>query len=475
MTRSRAVSMLVLSAFIASCASHQQYRKTQPPIPEITLTDIEKRNPVPEVPGGKPTCSELLLRQRSIERFRSSETKTPFTIGVIEIGDDGNVKDVAQRDQVFKELAAYARAHNGATVVTFVHGWHHRAKVCDENLSCFRRVIEGLAERNHDRAPVFGIYVGWRGESAHHLADLTFYSRKATAHYVGSLAGRDIFLQLDHIRNDLNTELRNTNGYVSMVTVGHSFGGALVYSAMESLMVSEAGSVKARRTGIGDLVVLVNPAFEASRYQIFADDIAANGQSAPDQHPVLLTVASQADDAVGKAFPAGRILWLAWHPFAWRKARAEVTGLGHYPPYTTHELVFSGKQPKADTIVELKDNAELERCHIKREEEEDLVRSTCDCSYPTYKNADPLVGTTADISTLRAGKGTVRGVENATISLRPLHGGEEFSPYIVATAPRELISGHNDIYNPNFIAFLIAFVDSTLDQQQAPSISRSSP
>jgi|GEM_PF-4220261 len=35
--------------------------------------------------------------------------------------------------------------------VTFVHGWHHRAKICDENLSCFRQVMQGLVERKDDR------------------------------------------------------------------------------------------------------------------------------------------------------------------------------------------------------------------------------------------------------------------------------------------------------------------------------------
>ena len=68
----------------------------------------------------------------------------------------------------------------GAVVVTFVHGWHHGGKVCDNNMACFRRVLQALSQA--DPRPVFGVYIGWRGESLHGKASvLTFYDRKRTA------------------------------------------------------------------------------------------------------------------------------------------------------------------------------------------------------------------------------------------------------------------------------------------------------
>ena len=45
-------------------------------------------------------------------------------------------------------------------------------------------------------------------------------------------------------------------------------------------------------------------------------------------------------------FPLGRAFWLAWHPGAWHDGRAEITGLGHYAPYTTHRLIFNGPAEK---------------------------------------------------------------------------------------------------------------------------------
>jgi len=38
--------------------------------------------------------------------------------------------------------------------------------------------------------PVFGIYIGWRGESVHKGSVFTFYGRKRTAHTIGGIGGR---------------------------------------------------------------------------------------------------------------------------------------------------------------------------------------------------------------------------------------------------------------------------------------------
>jgi hypothetical protein len=492
--RIQRLSFVALSLLcVAGCTSVQQYRKTSGAIPPIAVSDLETRKDVDDGHGSKG-CSERLFRDRSIEKFHTPEGEV-FTIGVIELSDDGHVKDIRQRDEVFRELKRVARggdaataASPGAVVVTFVHGWHHRAKVCDENLSCYRRVMEGLVARKDDRAnkgPVFGIYIGWRGESAHRLTPLTFYNRKAAAHHVGSLGGRDLLLELGQMQRDLDREVREASGgsrYVNMATVGHSFGGALVYSAMESLSVSEyagahgvgypacKGGAKPVRSGVGDLVVLVNPAFEAKRYQYFAEDVAAPGPYSPDQRPVLLTVASTADQAAGIAFPLGRALWLAWHPGAWRDGRAEITGLGHYAPYTTHRLIFNGPAEKPVEAKPLTDEAALKRCDLLEEQKAGLVRATCDCSYPVYKQTPtakagdigaPLPGRSQDPTELKEGGGSVHALKE-DVTLQAIDAANKHVPYIVASAPGNLISGHNDIYNPNFILFLIGYINNNL-------------
>ncbi|HEY6139998.1 MAG TPA: hypothetical protein VI670_19760 [Thermoanaerobaculia bacterium] len=458
-----AVAVLALSG--CQSTSTIQYRATKPPAPAMTVEDLEARNPVDDGNGAK-TCSELVLRDRSVEKFRAPNGEE-FTIGVIELSDDGTLKSQQQHDAVFDEMKRVARAGEGAVIVSFVHGWHHRAKVCDENLSCFRRTMQGLVMRKGDRTnpgPVFGLYIGWRGESLRGQAGtLTFYNRKSTAQHVGSLGGKELLLELNKVQHELDTEVRQATGgkrWVNLVTVGHSFGGAFVYSAFEALKAAEVASpasaacngVKPVREGIGDLVVLVNPAFEARRYRYFADDLAKPGRYSPEQRRVLLTVASEADQAVGQAFPAGRSLWLAWHPWAWGHGSAEIRGLGHYTPYTTHRLDFKGAAETPVPPAALTNQEKIDACDLRQEIENDLVRAECTCSYPVYKE----------------GIETMRPTSLAKLEPMPGTNPDPHAPFIVVSAPGTLISGHNDIYNPNFIVFLIKTINENLQGPGMP-------
>src|SRR5258708_37447802 len=155
--RIRLFSALLLSLVVSACTytSHDQYRGTLSPIPPIAVLDLEKRASVDDGTG-KLECSEKLFRQRSIEKFRSPKGEV-FTIGVIELSDDGHIKDIRQRDEGFRELRRVARgggkatsSNPGAVGVTVVHGWPHRAKVCDENLSCYCPGMEGMLGRKED-------------------------------------------------------------------------------------------------------------------------------------------------------------------------------------------------------------------------------------------------------------------------------------------------------------------------------------
>ena len=455
------LAVAVLS--LAACTMKEQYRDTIKPLDPVALTDLEERNFIDDG-SGEESCSELLFRGRSIERFREPE----FNVGVIELSDDGHVKDLTQMRMVLDDVRRVGEERSGITLVVFIHGWHHRAKVCDENLSCFRRVLQGLAIRNGGERPVYGVYVGWRGESAHHATWSTFYNRKATAHRVGGKGGEDVLLRLHNLHEELEEKYSDDN--VIMVTVGHSFGGALVYSAIESLMVGElrnkhvvgdppVGGVKPVRSGFGDLTVLVNPAFEAERYRAFAEDLK-NGKYSETQKPVLLTVASEADGAVGKAFPAGRTLWIIPRPWKWDRFRPEILGLGHYGPYATHRLDFDGTHPTPPKLVY--DEAAIKKtiadCGLSSEKK---VRPKCNCTYPF-----DMPRSTSGAQMVDQGEGTVTTASGSTVRLRAL--ADDFdpnTPFLVAVAPANLIDGHNDIYNPNFIAFLTEYITGYVKEQ----------
>jgi hypothetical protein len=490
--RFAAVAVLALSA--CTSTTHPPLRGVKVLAEPIRLEQLENRADVKDAEG-RDVCSDLLLRETSIERFEDGNGKE-FQLGVIEMSDNGRVSDDYQKEMVLSALRRTAAGGKtpsqespGAVVVVFVHGWHHRSKVCDNNLACFRRVLQALSEAGgKDGRPVFGVYVGWRGDTFHQAKALSFYDRKATAHRIGLEAGREVLLDLDDLYRELNDRIATPARPhpVTMVTAGHSFGGALVYSAVAGALVrqlrnpSGPGSVdvvgkraiecngkKVRpiRPGIGDLVVLVNPAFEASRYQEFVDDEASDGVYAETQLPVLLTVASESDNAVKIAFPAGRSLYFSLFPWRFRGV-SDIIGAGHYDPQTTHDLIVTNDN--AEVIHPAKaeppkvadaDQKTIERCRLNVREG-DL--SKCKCEYDV-----PALLAQTHTRNLELASGSVQTASNENVTLKPRNANRDRrAPYIVARVAEEIISKHSDIYTPRFITFLTAYIREFLEQSQ---------
>ncbi len=112
--------------------------------------------------------------------------------------------------------------------------------------------------------------------------------------------------------------------------------------------------------GYGDLVVLVNPAIEAMRYEplrLLVDERywhdPDRGRYAPRQPPVFVQVTSvgatafQGDWATGVAFPIGRALNSLLEPKRDDAASGEseldlaLTAMGHHEAFWTHELTVA--------------------------------------------------------------------------------------------------------------------------------------
>ncbi len=319
---------------------------------------------------------------------------------------------------------------------------------------------------------------------------LTFFDRKRTAHNIGHEGGREVLLKLDEQYRSLNDTIKNGRLHpVMMVTAGHSFGGALVYSAVEAALVREVrnpdgpGSihvvgklpvkcgdqtVRPVRPGIGDLVVLVNPAFEATRYEQFAADLTTHGLYSKKQLPVLLTVASEADSAVKVAFPAGRIVYFSLFPWRYR-GMSDIIGAGHFDPQTTHDLVVAdnaGKQIhpgplKAVTPPEA-DPKTIERCHLDVTHDHDFA--TCACEYPVPPSLAILDAQT-NVPKLTLAGGAVRTTPDEMVVLKSrLDQWDPHAPFIVVRAAPDIISQHSDIYTPRFVTFLAAYVNEFLTQ-----------
>jgi len=296
-------------------------------------------------------------------QLHHAKTDQEYLLGFVEIDDQGQLRNRKQMQAVLDELYAMA-ANESLLINVFVHGWHHNAKPQDPNVESFKGSLAQLSQlenrlataQNKQPRKVVGVYVGWRGESIDvpYLNNITFWDRKSTAQEVGHLGMDELLLKLEEISNVKNTLDPPIKS--RLVIVGHSFGGAAVYSATAQILASrfvdsrEQKSFTDTAKGFGDLVVLLNPAFEALRYGPLFDLAQARCSYFLEQQPRLVILTSEADKATKYLFPMGRIFstFFETHgpinrddchrPVSYQEGAADRSTVGHFKPLVTHEL-----------------------------------------------------------------------------------------------------------------------------------------
>lgn len=299
----------------------------------------------------------------SAVQLHSGGTAKETLLGFIEIDDQGQLRDRSQLKAVLDALYQ-ASAKDSLLINVFVHGWHHNAAPDDANVASFKESLEQLSalENNIARGEqrlarrVVGVYVGWRGESITTpiLNNLTFWERKSTAQDIGHLGLAELLLKFEEIANVKNTQPELPKS--RLVILGHSFGGAAVYSATSQILASRFIDSRSDKSftdtakGFGDLVVLLNPAFEALQYAPLFDLAQARCSYFPQQTPRLVVLTSEADWATRLAFPAGRFFSTFFeshktltrndcgHTITVEEGRADRNTVGHYAPLISHTL-----------------------------------------------------------------------------------------------------------------------------------------
>jgi pimeloyl-ACP methyl ester carboxylesterase len=231
-----------------------------------------------------------------------------YTLAIVEFDDQGRCYERRQMDALADELK---RLEGGdAIIVVFVHGWKHDGRSDDDNLRSFQSVLVALAaEEGPQGVPVLGVFVAWRGLSlfGFGLDNLTFWDRKQAGLRVSMGAPRELFGRLRQFRN----ERQRQGGVPLLVLIGHSFGGMIVYAALAQSLIEAASTQSGKIVpSFADLILLVNPAFEAVRYLPVHDILRERGQGsfASNQNPVFVSVTAINDWATGLAFPAGMLI-----------------------------------------------------------------------------------------------------------------------------------------------------------------------
>lgn len=229
-----------------------------------------------------------------------------FSVVYFEFDDQGSLHS----QELTNKSLDYLKDHTQkpSIVVVFTHGWHHNSAFEDENVESFRRLLARLSKATaQNKHNVIGVYVGWRGDSIEtdYLNLSTFYDRKDSARQVG-FGATPIFVQIESIVKYQNAPAKNY-----LVTMGHSFGAAATYTALAPILQERFVRSRANNNqiieGFGDLVVLLNPAFEA-QWHLPLFNLTQNDCEgfSPHQPPRLLILTSIHDKAVRWGFVAAQ-------------------------------------------------------------------------------------------------------------------------------------------------------------------------
>jgi hypothetical protein len=434
--------IVFLSFLIVGCAQNEIYREKFE-VRDMTCSKGDKQ------------CEKYSLQIHNIGK------DNPYSLGFVEIDDQGQLRDRRQMNALTKYLSNIAK-EKSALVTVFVHGWHHNAEYEPEdgNLTEFKELLSGLSKiesKKTNKRKIIGIYVGWRGDSIAipAIRYLTFWDRKSTAQEVGYLGMTELLLRLEKINAVRNSS--NPTDKSRLVIIGHSFGGAVVYSATAQVLMSRfiesqfdcnteredaidrADRLQDHNDGLGDLVVLLNPAFEALRYAPAFDMTQASCTNGTAPRLAILT--SETDDATGKVFPLGRMFTTFFETHNDEVERkdsnytskpldegeADRNTIGHYMPFVSHRLEPLGKQ-KAKQII----------------------NNTDDLNKNIIWSKQVSKGTTQFGQTL----------------LKHLGETNPTSPYLNIRVDRRIMDGHNGITGQDLKEFLTLLIHLTTDSAE---------
>ena len=294
----------------------------------------------------------------------------------------GTGNSIDQLDRLFERFTRIREKYcNDISLVLFIHGWHHNAGPEDTNLRDFRHLLTTFAaneQRSSVTQPacrelaapltgrhVVGVYVGWAGESinAPGIKYTTVEDRKLTAQKVAQGSVRELLARLSHVRERYGrpekTDTHQGTG-MRMLSIGHSFGGLILFESLQQALIKDTVPLSERSEGQrsdgsryanreGDLVVLVNPAFEATRYEALRRAADRVGAFASDQYPVFISVTSSGDIWTGKVFGALRsISTFLENTNEGPEREANRSAIGHNDRYITHDLQVCPKDQGAN-------------------------------------------------------------------------------------------------------------------------------
>jgi hypothetical protein len=290
-----------------------------------------------ESPEGRESC-----KVSSYDRHTwPKDDPRGYEVGFVEFDDQGRMLSPNQFNYLMEQIEHRSKTDD-VSIVVYVHGWHHDASDEDEDVKRFHDILEALSfsektrsiqniisndqicevsssdqksqlSRLRKRRNVIGIFVSWPArwiltDFPQPFRSLNFPFRKGAAERIAQGSILELFARVRHLHEAISHQ---PDYDPRLVFAGHSFGAQIVYQAAQSHFISEASKLKASNVPYlvkpyGNLVILINPAFEGMRFEALDEMIINRDNIHPDQQPVLVTFASENDWAVRYWFPFGR-------------------------------------------------------------------------------------------------------------------------------------------------------------------------
>jgi hypothetical protein len=375
-------------------------------------------------------------------------SRPEYLLGFVEFDDQGWMWDRRQLTNVLERITE-ENHKQPLLMVVFAHGWKHNAGWKDENVQMFQNTLKQLhgveqelsVKENRQPRRMAGVYLGWRGLSAtiEPFKELSFWSRKDRAHEIGRGAVIELLVGLEAIRKNTKHIHPERSPATKLIIVGHSFGGALVYSAAAPFLVGntvdtidDTGAAHPPR-GFGDLVILVNPAFEAARFEPFRS-ASSSQKFFPKQPATLAIFTSKTDSATKFWFVAGRRLSTVFesHRDQYQK-QANIRTAGHFSEIITHNLKPRrgvSKEARIATRMESEETTTMQSAEQVMKIKRQLQQAEKFLAPP------PFTG----------------------VNLAATKNYQTNSPVYVVSVDGSIIQGHGGITHPTFITFLREFV-----------------
>ena len=332
--------LLFCTSALIGCVSDRAYRQDLPALHEKLRT----RDFDPTQPG-------------------IASVEWPYTLTFLEFADNGTMFDRAQLTRTREQIDVIRKTRGTSAsppmVAIFVHGWKNNASEGSGNVWGFRQTLAGLSAQQG--APVLGIYVGWRGAtvSAPILKEFTFFERHPKSQTVGQTQMVEALREIVRAVKAPGA----ASGDVQLVMIGHSFGGAVLETAVTPLLIEAIDAAKKspgpeprRVTWPADLIVLLNEAQEAERsyplieemHRSIAPRPSCSGVTAdkPYKRPAVISISSRSDYATRAFFPGAQLIGRLYNrpryegadPLGTGKRRLFYSTTAHFPRLQSHRI-----------------------------------------------------------------------------------------------------------------------------------------